>query len=570
MPGPIPLRNLPAMHQRRFASIDDEKISVSMTSSPASSSPLDHVSPIPISVAQKRSRQEVQRLVKEAMAISAQPQSAASFSPQHADISVKRGFSSSSFEKASRSRLQERLLEKAAEQRVADASSADIRDGQVICVEIAGSGAQWKYMAKQQKTGSIFHIVDTKSDQNPFANLVAFARTCLVPEGYPESVAPSYTPYMQWRALKYFFGGAMSVFTTRSLLHAVGVSGQGAASTAVAVNWVIKDGAGRIGKMLFARHGKKFDCDMKQLRFRGDLLMELGAAVELATVAAPHLFLPLACAANVAKNIAAVTSTSTRASIYKAFARGENIGDVTAKGECISNVADLLGTGLGILISKKNPSLTATFMVLSCGYLFSSYQEIKSVQLPTLNRARFKVAVQSFLDTGRVPSLSEGNQKETIFMHPWVSEKPYILGARVNEAFQSSHNFLDLLPLFQKEKYLVTYNSTKKQAYVVLKEKASSDDVMRGAFHAQMLVNSLQRSSSQNQGSGNYTDTDSLTEYKRCYGSDMGIEAAIRESCKHISGLFEEFKYQATSQGWIMAESLLNPANARLSYWREA
>ena len=29
--------------------------------------------------------------------------------------------------------------------------------------------------------------------------------------------------------------------------------------------------------------------------------MELGAGVELATAAAPHLFLPLACAANVAK-----------------------------------------------------------------------------------------------------------------------------------------------------------------------------------------------------------------------------------------------------------------------------
>lgn len=88
--------------------------------------------------------------------------------------------------------------------------------------------------------------------------------------------------------------------------------------------------------MLFARQGKKFDYDLKQvvqfsvyffgwngggnlsqsftmqsliihvlnfiqLRFAGDLLMEIGAGVELATAAVPHLFLPLACAANVAK-----------------------------------------------------------------------------------------------------------------------------------------------------------------------------------------------------------------------------------------------------------------------------
>lgn len=42
--------------------------------------------------------------------------------------------------------------------------------------------------------------------------------------------------------------------------------------------------------------------------------------------------------------MAAVTSTSTRAPIYKAFARRENIGDVTAKGECISNIADLVNS----------------------------------------------------------------------------------------------------------------------------------------------------------------------------------------------------------------------------------
>ncbi|GMP59630.1 hypothetical protein CsSME_00022845 [Camellia sinensis var. sinensis] len=101
------------------------------------------------------------------------------------------------------------------------------------------------------------------------------------------------------------------------------------------------DGAGWVGKLLFSWQGKKFDYDLKQLHFASDLLMELGVGVELVTVVVPHLFLPLACAANVAKNIGAVTSTSTRTPIYKAFAKGENIGDVIAKGECVGNVANL-------------------------------------------------------------------------------------------------------------------------------------------------------------------------------------------------------------------------------------
>ncbi|KAK1371119.1 hypothetical protein POM88_037211 [Heracleum sosnowskyi] len=79
---------------------------------------------------------------------------------------------------------------------------------------------------------------------------------------------------------------------------------------------------------------------------------------------------------------------------------GENIGDVTAKGECVGNIADVLGTGMSIMIAKRNPSLVTTFALLSRGYVFSSYQEVKAVVLHTLNRARFTVAVDSFLKTG--------------------------------------------------------------------------------------------------------------------------------------------------------------------------
>lgn len=53
-----------------------------------------------------------------------------------------------------------------------------------------------------------------------------------------------------------------------------------------------------------------------------------------------YCFLLIVCL----QNVAAVTSTSTRTPIYKAFAQGENIGDVTAKGECVGNIADLVCT----------------------------------------------------------------------------------------------------------------------------------------------------------------------------------------------------------------------------------
>lgn len=82
---------------------------------------------------------------------------------------------------------------------------------------------------------------------------------------------------------------------------------------------------------------------LKQFRLFGDFLMEGGAAMELATIFAPGAFLPLACTANLAKNLAAVAASSTRAPIYKTFALSNNLADVTAKGESVANLADIIG-----------------------------------------------------------------------------------------------------------------------------------------------------------------------------------------------------------------------------------
>ncbi|XP_058097527.1 protein root UVB sensitive 6-like isoform X3 [Magnolia sinica] len=323
----------------------------------------------------------------------------------------------------------------------------------VLCCEEI-DGRRWKYVAARDGSGgfrkSSIRAIELHSPEAPF---------------------------------NHFFGGAMGVFTTQTLLSSVGMSIDSSTSGAVAINWILKDGAGRVGKMLFARQGKKFDNDLKQLRFASDLVMELGAGVELATAAMPHLFLPLACAANVAKNVAAVTSTSTHTPIYKAFAKGENIGDVTAKGECVANIADLLGTGLSIMISKRNPSLVATFALLSCGYVLSSYQEVKSVVLHTLNRGRFTMAVEAFLKTGHVPSLKEANSRENIFSFPWAKDRPIVLGPRFGDAFQEPAMFLAIEPLFEKEKYIVTYNPTKGNVYALFKDLSKSDDILKAAFH---------------------------------------------------------------------------------------
>ncbi|XP_042426030.1 protein root UVB sensitive 6-like [Zingiber officinale] len=117
----------------------------------------------------------------------------------------------------------------------------------VLCCEEI-DGRRWSYVlddvecppGTKARKGPSLRAVPMQSPVDPLEELMSFVRSYVVPEGFPDSVTPSYVPYMRWRALKHFFGGAMGVFTTRTLLNSVGVSKNTAASGAVAINWILK------------------------------------------------------------------------------------------------------------------------------------------------------------------------------------------------------------------------------------------------------------------------------------------------------------------------------------------
>lgn len=68
------------------------------------------------------------------------------------------------------------------------------------------------------------------------------------------------------------------------------------------------------------------------------LLYAAGNGLEIITYIFPASFLILAAAANSFKQMSMLTSSATRSTIYRSFARGENIGDITAKGELTNEV----------------------------------------------------------------------------------------------------------------------------------------------------------------------------------------------------------------------------------------
>jgi len=73
-----------------------------------------------------------------------------------------------------------------------------------------------------------------------------------LPVGYPSTVAPGYLQYVGWQAAHHIAGSANGVLASSFLLYAIGL-GAGAIPTAGALNWVLKDGIGQLGTLLFGR-----------------------------------------------------------------------------------------------------------------------------------------------------------------------------------------------------------------------------------------------------------------------------------------------------------------------------
>lgn len=60
-------------------------------------------------------------------------------------------------------------------------------------------------------------------------------------------MSDEYYDYCRWRFVQRIASSALSVLATQQMLFAVGLGAKRALPTAAALNWVLKDGLGRLG-----------------------------------------------------------------------------------------------------------------------------------------------------------------------------------------------------------------------------------------------------------------------------------------------------------------------------------
>ncbi|KAI9221824.1 vitamin B6 photo-protection and homoeostasis-domain-containing protein [Blastocladiella britannica] len=245
-----------------------------------------------------------------------------------------------------------------------------------------------------------------------------------LPAGYPHSVAPGYMPYTQWTFLHSVTGTVTGVLSMQSLLYAIGL-GAGSIPLAAALNWIIKDGLGQLGGVLYVSvMGEKFDAEPKRLRFLACSTMQAASLLEVLLPLVPHLFLPIASISNVGKNIAWLASSATRAQINQTYAVNDNLGDLTGKAGSQATAAGVIGTGLGVIVSAQVgtdfTSILGTFLPLSAFTLYALAQSNRAVITRTLDAQRLDLILASWRSGHGVPTPAAVAPAEK-FVRPYTS-----------------------------------------------------------------------------------------------------------------------------------------------------
>jgi hypothetical protein len=392
------------------------------------------------------------------------------------------------------------------------------------------------------------------------------------------SVTSDYWDYAKYRFTQRIASSCMTVLATQQMLAAIGLGASRSIPAAAALNWVLKDGLGRLGKLSVATNfGRSFDSDVKRLRFSSSLVYTGAVFIETITPFFPKHFLAIATVANVGKSIGITTGNVVRPPIQKTFALEENLGEIAAKTSAQQVLADNIGLALGVSVMKfqtKFVSLAlqravplALFPILASIDLVSIHKQLKSVQLRTVNKERAEIIAEAFVREKTLATQLQVAEKERLLFPARLDasalplrvtslgnacssldalasafkddvRRPYVLS--YEPYVQKKGNILSRI--FMRDRKPLKY---KGRALLALSHRATSKDVLQGILQVAHIRN---------------------LPFRKDLNEKEAYDWAVSESSRRAKADVNKFYNQIVSNGW-QANLILLSSNERMPYF---
>ena len=222
---------------------------------------------------------------------------------------------------------------------------------------VPGHGWQTIVASKEAEPAAakiVFKMNEDERWQARFARSVVFS---FFPRGYPETVKPTYLPYVTWTSVGLLSGRVQSVLATQAALFTAGL-GAGAIPMAVAVQWVLKDGVGHLGAIVYAASvNTKFDSDAKRYRFHSTCALTVADLIAVLMPLWPQHFFIMASLSSATSSVANLAQVAARARIMSSFALAGNLADCVRAGQTQSKLMSVLGAN-----DDDNINVTAAFI----------------------------------------------------------------------------------------------------------------------------------------------------------------------------------------------------------------
>ncbi|KAI1727437.1 vitamin b6 photo-protection and homoeostasis domain-containing protein [Ditylenchus destructor] len=310
-----------------------------------------------------------------------------------------------------------------------------------------------------------------------------------LPQGYPHTVTADYVEYQIWDTAQAFASSLTGSLATSAVLKGVGVGSESASVLAASITWLLKDGTGMVGRIIFAwAKGTRLDSECKKWRLVADVLNDIAFFVDLL---APHfsaaLFAPCACVSSLLRSIVGVSGGATRTAIVRHQARRDNLADVAAKDgsqETLVNVISLCVSLILLpLVDGKPVIIWALFVIFTIAHLFSNYRAVCSLQLDTLNQARFALCVRKFVTTGKVLSIIECNKMEPLIGQKCPSRS---FGCELMSIPHKSPNMVGYRE--PHGKWLYAFDKSRLKGWVAFSAGLTQEDIFSGIFQLEYFA----------------------------------------------------------------------------------
>ncbi|GAB0095989.1 RUS family member 1 [Sergentomyia squamirostris] len=256
--------------------------------------------------------------------------------------------------------------------------------------------------------------------------LIRLLQQIFLPHGYPDSVSEDYMDYQIWDTVQAFCSTITGTLTTHAILKGMGVGSDAATALSATVTWVLKDGAGHMGKILFAWwKGSDLDLDSKKWRLRADVLNDIAMGIEIFVLPHfQHISTYILCLTSTMKAIVGVAGGATRAALTHHHALRDNLADVASKDSAQETFVNLVASFVGIFLLSviHTPTiLYSLFGVVTLIHLYANLRAVRSVCLRSFNESRLLITLEEYLKTGRMLRPREVNKLERVTIGQTVS-----------------------------------------------------------------------------------------------------------------------------------------------------